>query len=367
MPVPYLHISFLLAWISVQILTATAWTSLSSSLSKVLIGGRSRTFSAGYPGHCLPKTSFHASCSSRLFSLCMSFEDHAADIASSPWLSVDQALNSRYACTRFQRFDGVTNTTTSPSLTINSTVLKLATQALHEARRAPSGFNAQPYKLLLVSNATQKEALSRWCCGHNAHRVRDSDCTVVFLADRQWMWELSSYRRTILFGKEGSNTNKKSWTTFGLYKIQLLVSLFSQGFPLPYWLSAPMGWMVRLGMRMVSWMTRHSLPIPTLSNPDTWAQKNTMLVAMAYMLGCTARGLQTSPMEGYCAWGIKQALKIPRRYSIPLIVATGSPYQRPTKSSDDAGMTHGPKSMTVRYPEDTILFQNTFGVVRCHE
>jgi hypothetical protein len=245
----------------------------------------------------------------------------------------------------------------SPS---NGTVVQLATQALEEARRAPSGFNAQPYKLILVSNATQKEALSRWCCGHNAHRVRDSDCTVVFLADRQGIWELPSYRKNMVLG------GNKSWTKLALIKIQVLVGLFSQGLPLPYWLSAPIGWMLRLGMRMVSWMTRRWLPIPTLSNPDTWAQKNTMLVSMAYLLGCTSRGLQTSPMEGYCAWGIKQALNIPRRYSIPLIVATGSAYhqQQPTKASDDAGMVHGPQSMTLRYPQETMIFENTFGVVQ---
>lgn len=357
MQVSYMHIGFLLAWICVQIPSVTSWV-LSSSTSKLLIPGRS----IDSPVHRQAKKSF-ITFSSLLFSSNTPFEDRIAAEVSPPWLPVDQALLSRYACTRFQRFDGGMNTTTSPSIRSNSTVLQLATQALEEARRAPSGFNAQPYKLLLVSNATQKEALSRWCCGHNADRVRDSDCTVLFLADRQWMWELPSYRRTILFGKDDSNKNKKSWTTFGLYKIQVLVALFSQGFPLPYCLSAPLGWMVRLGMRIVSWITRHSLPIPTLSNPDTWAQKNTMLVAMAYMLGCTARGLQTSPMEGYCAWGVKQALKIPRRYSIPLIVATGNSFQRPTKSSDDAGMTHGPKSMTVRYPEESILFQNTFGVV----
>jgi len=289
-------------------------------------------------------------------------------------LSVNQALQSRYACTRFQRYDssgdgfgmGKKNDTemmiASPS---NQTTVQLALQALEEARRAPSGFNAQPYKLLLVSDPVQREAVSKWCCGHNAHRVRDSDCTVLFLADRQGIWESPSYRRMILFGgnnnRATSSTKKNSWTTYKLFKIQILVGLFSQGLPLPYWLSAPMGWMIRLGMRIISWMTRTRLPIPTLSNPDTWAQKNTMLVAMAYLLGCTARGIQTCPMEGYCAWGIRRVLKIPRRYSIPLIVATGTAYRRPTQtSSDDAGMAHGPNSMTLRYPNETIILLNSF-------
>lgn len=270
-------------------------------------------------------------------------------------LSVDQALQNRYACTRFQRNDGIMNKTDTAAPTANATVVELASQALEDARRAPSGFNIQPYKMIIVSNVTQKNAMGKWCCGHNAHRVRDSDCTIIFLADRQSIRELPAYRRGLLSG--GGN-----WTTFGLLKIQVLMGLFSQGLPLPYFLSAPIGWAIRVGMRFVSWITRARLAIPTLSNPDTWSQKNTMLVAMAYLLGCTARGIQTSPMEGYCAWGIRQALGIPRRYSIPLIVATGNAYQRPTQSSDDAGMAHGPKSMTKRYPKESMVFQNTFGI-----
>jgi hypothetical protein len=56
-------------------------------------------------------------------------------------------------------------------------------------------------------------------------------------------------------------------------------------------------------------------------------------------------------MEGYMAWGIRQSLNIPRRYTIPLMVATGKPYIRSTdadaaststsSTKDDAGMTHG--------------------------
>jgi len=147
-------------------------------------------------------------------------------------------------------------------------------------------------------------------------------------------------------------------------KIQVLVGLFSQGFPWPYWFSGPLSWGIRLGARIVSWMTRRRLVVPTLSSADVWAQKNTMLVAMAYLLACSSRGIATCPMEGYCAWGIRQLLHIPRRYSIPLIVATGMPYQRPTRSSDDAGMTHGSTkdTMTLRYPSEQIIFCNEFGM-----
>eukprot|EP00980_Cylindrotheca_fusiformis_P014643 scaffold3977_cov96-Cylindrotheca_fusiformis.AAC.4 len=51
------------------------------------------------------------------------------------------------------------------------------------------------------------------------------------------------------------------------------------------------------------------------------------------VLKCAARQIATCPMEGFTAWGIRKALKIPRRYTIPLIVATRSPYRRDNKTA----------------------------------
>jgi nitroreductase len=266
-------------------------------------------------------------------------------------------IKNRYACTRFQRFDGVNETTTlaSPS---HPTTVQEAFDALELARRAPSGFNVQPYKLLLVHSPEQKAALAKYCIGHNAHRVRDSDCTAVFLADRECLRELKPYRQ-LLFQQ---NPNWKT-KPFGLFKIQLFVGLFSSGLPFPKVLSGPISWAVRFGMRVVSWILRGRMPVPTLSSADTWSQKNTMLVGMTYLLACTSKNIATCPMEGYLAWGVRQALHIPRRYSIPLIVSTGRPYVRPTSGTDDAGMTHGnsKETATPRFSSDQVIFGDSFG------
>ena len=104
-----------------------------------------------------------------------------------------------------------------------------------------------------------------------------------------------------------------------------------------------------------------------------------MLVAMAYMLGCTSRNLATCPMEGFNAGGERKALNIPKRYSIPIIVSTGRPFVRPkdaaaaaaaaateTDSSDDMGMTHGSPAKgsinsTPRYHPKDVVYQDLFG------
>ena len=271
-------------------------------------------------------------------------------------LSVFDSIQKRFACTRFQRFDKIKETTSEASVG-NPTIIEKALECLDWARRAPSGFNAQPYKLLLVSSPQAKAAMAQYCIGRNAHRVRDSDCTVLFLADRQVVQTLFAEYGKLLDNK------LKGWK---LRKVQLLIAMFSSGFPFPKWLSGPISFGMRFAMRVVSWITRGWFPVPTLSSSEAWSQKNTMLVAMSYLLACTSQNVATCPMEGYQSWGIRRVLQIPRRYTIPLIVATGTPYirnQTQQEGTDDAGMTHGTTkdTATPRYPKETMIYQNVFG------
>merc|ERR1711862_446682 len=97
------------------------------------------------------------------------------------------------------------------------------------------------------------------------------------------------------------------------------------------------------------------------TSADTWSTKNTALMAMTMMLACTSRGLATCPMEGIDAGGVRRALNIPRgRYSIPLIVSTGKPYNEDESTSedgaDDVGMNQSP-----RFPFEDVVYGNSFG------
>jgi hypothetical protein len=54
------------------------------------------------------------------------------------------------------------------------------------------------------------------------------------------------------------------------------------------------------------------------------------------------------------------------RYSIPLFVSTGTPYQRKTSDgnedeTDDAGLSHGGRDMSPRYPLKEVVYGNSFG------
>lgn len=275
----------------------------------------------------------------------------------------DQSVSNRYAATRYERYDETYDNDSKPSSQkvgspANPQRLGLAKQALELACRAPTGFNVQPYKLLLVESPSAKQALAKYCIGRNRDRVLDSDCSVVFLADRESMRTWKQYRTMLESNPSSKHKTKKSFR--GWLKLRGLTGLFSSGLPLPKVIGGPISFGIRLAMRVISWFVRARLVVPTLSSPECWSQKNTMLVAMTYMLGCSSRGLDTTPMEGFLSWGIRRSLKIPRRYTIPLVVSTGKALHK--KESDDAGMGHGntAETATPRFSIEDTIYVNGF-------
>lgn len=265
----------------------------------------------------------------------------------------DDVILSRYACTRFQPFSKEENNVTS-----NPEIVSKALHCLDIARRAPSGFNAQPYRAIVVSSPEAKKSLSKFCLGPNSYRVLDSDCTVIFLADqesgRNWKW----WKNT----KEASNNKKLKRKERSRI---LFTLLFSSGYPLPRIIRSPMSFCIRNVFALVSIITRRKILLPSLTNAETWSTKNTMLFAMTYILSCTSYDLATSPMEGFNMGGIKKAFHIPKRFCIPLIVSTGIPVQRESTSEDSQdymGVSHGKgKDKTTRFPVDDVIFTNDFG------
>ena len=299
-----------------------------------------------------------------------------------PFTRMAELIHQRYACTRYARYDG--NYTTNSASVGHPASLTKARQAVQVACRAPTGFNLQPYKMVMVTSPAAKQRVAKYCIGRNKNRVLDADCTVLFLADRQALRLWPSYKAMIEDNNTAMTKKKKTKTPGGdsnsnsssssstdthvrskskweWWYLKFLLGLFSSGYPyLPKWVSGPLSWCVRVGMRVVSWGTRAWYVVPTLSTPECWSQKNTALVAMTYMLACTAHNLVTTPMEGYLTWGIRQELQLSRRYTIPLIVSTGLPYQQTpddTKDTDDTGISHGNtvESTTPRFSYDSII------------
>ena len=270
--------------------------------------------------------------------------------SSNSFSTYDDVILSRYACTRFQPYSREENNPTS-----NPEVVSQALHCLDIARRAPSGFNAQPFKAIMVSSPEAKKSLSKYCLGPNSNRVLDSDCTVIFLADqesgRNWRW----WKTTNESSDKKVKRKEKSRILFTL--------LFSSGYPLPRFIRSPISFCIRNVFALVSIISRRKLLLPSLTNAETWSVKNTMLFAMTYILSCTSYNLATSPMEGFNMGGIKKEFHIPKRFCIPLIVSTGIPLRRDTVDAQDyMGVSHGKgKDKTTRFPFDDVVFANDYG------
>ena len=224
-----------------------------------------------------------------------------SDFEHSLKMTLDDAILNRYACKRFRRYsntssvdmvDGAVHRASSS----DPSVVQRALQCLDLARRTPTAFNTQPYKVVLVHTPEQKEKLSKFCLGPNGARVRDSDCTAVFLADKQVTRTFPRFRQ--LLQRIGETKSRRPLKRLALLKMQFYITLFSSGLPMHRCLAAPISFLVRTGMSLVNLFTKWFYPMPTLASAETWSSKQVMMVAMTFMLACTSRGLVTIPMEG---------------------------------------------------------------------
>jgi len=89
-------------------------------------------------------------------------------------------------------------------------------------------------------------------------------------------------------------------------------------------------------------------PMPEIEPVQAWSYKNTSLAIQSYVLAATANNLQTSLMEGMDPRKAKEILRIPDRYAIPMMVATGYEYE-PEPAN------------TPRLDMEEVVFGDTFG------
>lgn len=260
----------------------------------------------------------------------------------------DAVVRQRHSCKRFRRYDR-NYEDRSKSSTSDPDVIQKAVHCLDLARRTPTAFNTQPYKVVLVHSPEQKQALSKYCIGPNSARILDSDCTAIFLADRQVLRTLKRFRR---FLDETCKPGRAPLTWFRSLEMHFYIALFSSGWPLPRLLAAPATFLIRTLMSFANLFTSFFYPLPSLASAETWSSKQAIMVALIYMLGCTSLGLATIPMEGFNASGIRRVIRAPSRYAVPLIVSTGYPHDQkegvePTSHE--------------RYPMEEMVYGNTFG------
>ncbi|CBJ49232.1 nitroreductase-like protein [Ectocarpus siliculosus] len=201
--------------------------------------------------------------------------------------------------------------------------------------RAPSGFNIQPYECIVVTSDEAKHKLSRAMLGPNRERVLAAGATVVFASDLNSMKNVR--KLTTMLAKEG-------WPEGFIKKVPLYLSVFSTGHN--RLLRLPLVAAKKLSFAVVR---RLGKGMPTVSGAEAWAFKSTMLAVQELLLAATSHGLATCPMEGFDMRRLRKALRIPLRYSVPIVVSIGYP-------SDDRR-----EIKTLRFPPEEVLHREEFG------
>ena len=207
-------------------------------------------------------------------------------------------------------------------------------ELLKLTQEAPSSFNLQPYKLIVVSSNEGKDALCQAMLGGNVNKVSEAPVTVVFAADKD----------------PARNARKLMDLELSAGKSQEYVN----GLPSKITFLLGKGWLSTKFRSVVTHLMSPVIASPNIRSTDStteWAYKNTALAAAAFMYSATAHGLATCPMEGFDERRLCFSLGIDmERYSVPMVVSTG--YSLP---SDTFTYDGGNGQKKPRFPTEDMV------------
>lgn len=163
----------------------------------------------------------------------------------------------------------------------------------------------------------------------NQYRVKDSSAVAVFLSD------LEVHKRIDrIYELEQNNRDPNYLATMPI------ASSFLTG----------EGHAATLLKQIATDVMSEIQPMPSIEPVQAWSYKNAGLAAQTFTLAATSHDLATCMMEGYDSRRAKDVLRVPDRYDIPIMVATGYEYEDPA--------TFVP---TKRLSMEEVVFGDTFG------
>jgi nitroreductase len=210
-------------------------------------------------------------------------------------------------------------------------------------QRSPSSFNLQPTQIILVQDDAIKRQLADTAMlgAGNQYRTRDCSVLAVFLADLQASLRIQRIYQLEYQAKGVRHPNY-------LAMMPLTTSFFiGEGHAATL--------LKQVSTDLVSSL-HTKLPMPEIEPVQTWAYKNTALAVQSYVLAATSHDLDTSIMEGLDGRRVREILRIPDRYGIPMVVATGYKYND-TETDGASSST----SAIPRLPLEEVVFTDTFG------
>lgn len=166
-----------------------------------------------------------------------------------------------------------------PGRTIPDDLLK---ELLETANLAPSSFNLQPWKVVVVRDPERKKALRK--CAFDQPKAEESSVMLIMVADPASV-------------EENVDNVLASWVTLGYMSAEEAEGMKGMAGNL----YGPLDSMKR----------------------NYFAVKNTALYAMNLMVAAKGLGLETHPMDGFKESCVKKEFSIPEDKLIPMLIAVG--------------------------------------------
>jgi len=217
--------------------------------------------------------------------------------------------------------------------------LAVMKDVLQTTLTSPSGFNLQPVQVIIIQAKDVKNQLAENAMlgAGNQYRIRDASAVAVFLCDL----EISKRLPRII------DLEKKSGMRHPDYLSTLPIAasfLTGEGH-------------VATTLKQISSSIMSSMqPSPTIDSVKSWGYKNSSLMAQTYVFAAESHGLATCMMEGFDVSRAKEVLRIPDRYALPLMVATGYEY-----AEHGNLVVEENEQRTPRLRADEVFFGDTFG------
>lgn len=205
----------------------------------------------------------------------------------------------------------------------------LIERLLDQARRTASGYNLQPWTVIIVRDPERRRALRTACLGQA--QVEEAPAVLVFACET---WPLRRWPEvSAMAAAEGH------WPPAYQARLKKLTALrFLAG---PFRIFQPFK---ALAGAVLS-LARPSPMFPVgRAGFEVWSVKQTALLAQSFLLLAAASGLDTCPMEGIDERWVRRVVGLPRRFAVPLVVpvgyAAGDPPERPTPRLPYARVVH---------------------------
>jgi nitroreductase len=183
-----------------------------------------------------------------------------------PCLSAPEAIVRRRATRRFD-----------PERALPDNLLA---RILHLATFAPSGFNLQPWRFLVVREASNRRKLRG--CAFNQPKVNEAPVVVIVLGyqtpDRSHLGPMIEQRRAL-----GAITSDAAAELIG----------------------------------------RTRAAFERINDRTLWATRSTMLAAATLMIAAESLGVASAPMEGFDERKVKDAFGVPNDHSVCCLIALG--------------------------------------------